>query len=140
MNSLFNDIFLGIKKGYFWITYSLNDIKKKYRRKFLGQSWIIINTLLFILVIYFVFRQFLADKYDNYLIYFSIGYIVWSFMSGCINSSATLFFQSKSFLLNKYWPLSTFVFRLLLREIIIFFHNIIIIPFYFFIFRNMAWF
>lgn len=131
MLNLFDDIIIGLNKKLFWINYGFNDIKKSYRRKFLGQFWITINALLFILAIYFVFRYALAGSYNNYLIYLSIGYIIWLFMSGCINSSSTLFFQSKTFLLNKYWPLSAFVLRSWFREILVFSHNIIIIPFIF---------
>lgn len=131
MINLFDDSILGFKKKSFWLSHGLNDIKKNYRRKFLGQFWITINALLFILAIYFVFRYALADSYDNYLIYLSIGYVIWLYMSGCINSSSTLFFQNKAFLLNKYWPLSAFVLRSWFREILVFSHNIMIIPFVF---------
>ena len=133
MLKLFDDIILGFKKKEFWIYHGLNDIKRNYRRKFLGQLWITLNSYLFILGIYLVFSNSLADNYDNYLIYLSIGYILWIYISNCISSSTSLFLHAKSFLLNKYWPLSTFVLRLLFREILVFSHNIIGIPFIFFL-------
>ena len=125
----FSDISLGIKKFNFWTTYGLNDIKAKYRRTKLGQWWITLSVALFLFIIGGFFKGAFYADFDIYLAYLSVGYISWLFMQDCVNGGCNILIQSKSFLLQKSWPISVFIFRFIYREIIILLHHaVLLIP------------
>ena len=127
LKNFFLDIFLGIKKYNFWMTYGINDIKTKYRRTKLGQWWITLSVALFLFIIGGFFKGAFYADFDVYLAYLSVGYISWLFMQDCVNGGCNILIQSKSFLLQKSWPVSIFIFRFIYKEIIIFLHHVILL-------------
>ncbi len=60
------------------------DVKLKYRRSFLGYVWSILNPLLIMMVISFVFSKFFSRGIANYPVYLITGRTLFEF-----NSSAT---------------------------------------------------
>ena len=134
LKNFFLDIFLGIKKFNFWKTYGVNDIKSKYRRTKLGQWWITSSVALFLIIIGGFFKETFYDDSHIYLAYLSVGYISWLFMQDCVNGGCNILIQSKSFLLQKSWPISVFIFRFICREIIILLHHVVLlIPIFLFL-------
>ena len=127
LKNFFLDIFLGIKKYNFWMTYGINDIKTKYRRTKLGQWWITLSVALFLFIIGGFFKGAFYADFDIYLAYLSVGYISWLFMQDCVNGGCNILIQSKSFLLQKSWPISIFIFRFIYREIIILLHHAVLL-------------
>lgn len=57
------------------------ELKARYKNTVFGFLWILINPLLQMLVIGFVFRFFIKDPIDNYYLYLFSGLLVWNFFS-----------------------------------------------------------
>lgn len=59
------------------------DIKLKYRRSFLGYLWSVLNPLLIMMVLSFVFSNLFGDKFavPNFPVYLLTGQIIFNFMS-----------------------------------------------------------
>lgn len=57
------------------------DFTQKYKRTFLGVLWSILAPLSSLLVMYFIFGTFFADKLPSYMTYLFAGQIVYSFFS-----------------------------------------------------------
>jgi len=128
IKSALQDISGGIKNYQFWITFGNNDIKSKYRRTKLGQWWITLSVAIFIFVVGGIFGTTFYSEYEFYLVYLSIGYISWLFMQECINVGSSILTQAKPFLLQKNWPKSIFILRLIYREMLILLHHILLLP------------
>ena len=122
------DLTNGAKNHEFWMTFGMNDVKAKYKRSRLGQWWITLSVALFIFVIAGLFRGVFSVESDNYLAYVSVGYVLWLFMQDSINTGTVILAQAKPFLMQRKWPISTFVYRLVYREILIFLHHIVLLP------------
>ncbi len=123
-----SDVTAGAGLNEFWMTYGLNDIKAKYRRSKLGQWWITLSVAIFIVVIGGFYRGVFKSDDQAYLLYLALGYILWLFISDTIVSACTILMQAKPFLMQRRWPVSTFVYRLLYRETLILLHHIVILP------------
>jgi len=57
------------------------DIKLKYRRSVLGYLWSVLNPLLTMVVMYFVFSNVFSRTIPNFLIYLLSGQLLFTFMS-----------------------------------------------------------
>lgn len=128
IKSALQDIAVGIKNYQFWIIFGNNDIKSKYRRTKLGQWWITLSVAIFIFVVGGIFGSTFYSDYEFYLVYLSIGYISWLFMQECVNVGSSILTQAKPFLLQKNWPKSIFILRLIYRETLILLHHILLLP------------
>lgn len=58
----------------------VSDLKVKYANSILGFAWSLLNPLLMMLVLYFVFSNFF-DSGGNFVLYILTGLLVWRFFS-----------------------------------------------------------
>lgn len=58
----------------------ISDLKVKYANSVIGFAWSMLNPLLYMLVLYFVFSGFYKDQ-SNFVLYILIGLLVWRFFS-----------------------------------------------------------
>jgi len=57
------------------------EFKVRYKRTVFGFLWVLINPILQMLVIGFVFRYFIKDPIPNYFLYLIVGLLVWNFFT-----------------------------------------------------------
>jgi lipopolysaccharide transport system permease protein len=89
----------------------ISDLKVKYASSVLGFAWSMLNPLLMMLVLYFVFSGFYKTQ-ENFVLYIFIGLLVWRFFSigttislGSIVGRANL--VTKIFIPREILPLSS---------------------------------
>jgi lipopolysaccharide transport system permease protein len=58
----------------------VSDLKVKYQSSVLGFAWSLLNPLLMMLVLYFVFSNVFRFEVENFALYILIGIIVWRFL------------------------------------------------------------
>ena len=122
------DVTEGFQQRQFWMTFGMNDIKAKYRRSKLGQWWITLSVAAFILIIGGLYRGIFDADAGTYWAYLGVGYIAWLFIQDSVNTGCLILAQAKPFMLQRNWPASTFVFRLVYRELLIMAHHAILLP------------
>ena len=123
-----DDVISGARQYQFWVTFGSNDIKAKYRRSKLGQLWITLSVAIFIFVIGGLYRGIFSDDSGTYMAYLAVGYICWLFMQSAVNTGCMAIIQAKPILMQKSWPISTFIYRLVYREILILAHHSVLLP------------
>ena len=67
-------------------TFAIFDLKLKYKNSFLGFLWSLLEPLLMLTVLYFVFTNIFRTDVENYPLYLFIGIIIW----GMFNRGTTL--------------------------------------------------
>ncbi len=111
-----------------WLLLGMNDIRQRYRRSRLGQFWITLamaTTIISLGLLYaYLFRQPLAQ----YLPYLGTSFVVWGLISSIVMDSCSVFIGAEGFLRQVPLPKSVFVHRMLVRNGVIFVHNMIILP------------
>jgi ABC-2 type transport system permease protein len=69
---------------HFWellISMTQKELTARYKNTFFGFLWVIINPLIQMLVIGFVFRFFIKEPIENYYFYLLVGLLIWNFFS-----------------------------------------------------------
>lgn len=65
------------------------NLKKKYRRSVLGYIWCVLNPLMVMLIMNFVFSEMFRSKIDNFPVYLFAGRMMFFFITGSTQSMAT---------------------------------------------------
>lgn len=60
---------------------TISDLKVKYQSSVLGFAWSLLNPLLMMLVLYFVFMNVFRFEQENFALYLLIGIIAWRFLA-----------------------------------------------------------
>lgn len=128
------------QKLYLALMLGWQDIKQRYRRSKLGPFWLTISMGVMIAMIGIVFGQVLSTPMDNYLPFLATGIILWSYISATVVDSSSVFIEAQGMIRQLDLPLSLYPIRVLWRNIVIFCHNIIILPLVFVIIgKGVTW-
>lgn len=110
-----------------WYMLGTQDIKMRYRRSSIGPFWITISMAITVFSMGFLYGHLFKIKLEHYFPYLATGIIGWNFLSTLFLESSNAFIESESYIKNQESFFSLFIARLVLRNIIIFAHNIVVV-------------
>ena len=88
------------------------DLKLKYRRSFLGYLWSLLNPLLMMCVMSFVFSTIFQSTIPNFPLYLICGQTLWSFFNESTNMAMYSVLQNGALIKKVYIPMAeTFVYE-----------------------------
>ncbi len=87
----------------------LRDLKSRYKLTKLGFYWLIINPILQMIIIGFVFQYFVAIRIDNYFIFLFIGIITWNYFSNTSAKNSTIIINEKALIQKSNFPRETII-------------------------------
>ena len=134
MISTLREIFSLIFKPALFLSLGWNDILKRYRRSLFGPFWITLTMLIQTTILSVIFSKLLGQDINFFVPYLCLGLIIWAFISNTLTEATSLFVDYSNLIKQVKISLFLHVLRLLWRNIIIFLHNLAIVPivFYFF--------
>jgi lipopolysaccharide transport system permease protein len=127
LKSGLEEIKLGLTSHEQWLYMAVQDMKLRYRRSMIGPWWVTISSGVMVMMLGFLWSHIFGTNLENYLPYFAVGFVLWSWMSSQILDAAGGFFQFQGIIKQVKLPLPIFVLRLNVRQCIVLLHNSIII-------------
>src|SRR5579871_188474 len=119
-----------LKKGFslhrVWGHLGWLEVKQRYRRSVIGPWWISLSMLIFILMMGIVFSRLFHQRLDEYIPFFTAGFLFWNFISSSVVEAADLFKSNEGFIKQINLPYSLYVFKHLMRQVICLLHNLVI--------------
>ncbi|MFA5025588.1 MAG: ABC transporter permease [Candidatus Shapirobacteria bacterium] len=112
---------IGLSQRRWWdflVTMTEREIKSKYKLSFLGIFWIILNPLIQMLVIGFIFKFFTPIKTENYLLYLFSGLIVWNFFSSSVTRSTPAIVNERYLLKKAKFPREMIILSIVLSNFV----------------------
>jgi lipopolysaccharide transport system permease protein len=103
-------------------------VSQRYKIYSIGAFWLTINMGVLILTLALVFGSVFHISMKEFLPFLSVGLILWTFVSGVVSDGAVAFISHEQTILQMPIPLFTYVLKIYFRNLIIFVHNIAIIP------------
>jgi lipopolysaccharide transport system permease protein len=85
------------RSSHAWLVlqFALKDFKIRYTHSTLGYAWSVLNPLLFFLIYYFVFTNFMRLDVPNYPGFLLLGVALWNFYSeGTTNGASSLLMRA----------------------------------------------
>ena len=94
------------------------DLAVRYRRSAIGFLWTMLQPLLSLAVIYFVFNYLFSNRLPDYPVYVLAGMLWWNFVSQGITSGMTSLQSNKGLLINFPLPAELFVVSAILAGLV----------------------
>ena len=117
------DIIQGAYASHLWAHLAWLDIRRHYRRSKLGPFWLTISMGVLVAVLGTLYSTLLKVEVEDYVPFLALGFIVWGLISSMITEGCTAFTSAGNIIKQVSLPLSVHVYRLVWRQLIIFFHN-----------------
>lgn len=111
-----------------WLLLGMNDIRQRYRRSRLGQFWITLAMAITIVTLGFLYAYLFHQPLADYLPYLGTSFVIWGLLANIVLDACSVFIGAEGYLRQVPLPKSVFVHRMLVRNGIIFLHNLLIVP------------
>ena len=121
------EILSAFKSHSQWLYLGIQDIRLRYRRSIIGPWWVTISTGIMIALLGFLWSHIFNQTIETYLPFFTLGFILWNWISAQLNDAASGFNQFQGTIKQIKLPFPIFTLRLAVRQMLILFHNAIII-------------
>lgn len=131
----YSEVIAIARKWPIWLMLGSQDIKLRYRRSSLGPFWITISMAVTVCSMGFLYGHLFKADLNHYFPYLTAGIISWSFISTLLSESSNTFIESERYIRNQETFLSLFLLRLILRNSLVFLHNLLVLIPVFFIFH-----
>lgn len=120
------DIRQGLQNWHLWAVMGWQDILQRYRRSVLGPFWITVSMGILVVSLGVIYAKLFNVPINDYLPFLTLGLLAWGVIASIVNEGCQVFTSSENFIRQIHVPLSTFVFRLMWRNLIVFGHNLVI--------------
>ena len=121
-----DDLVSGWRQRGLWGHLGWQDVRQRYRRSVLGPGWITISMAVTAVALGILYAGLFGNELSVQLPYILVGFIVWGFISGCINEGSNVFINNHGLIKHLPAPLSVHVYRLIWRQVLFFAHNLVV--------------
>lgn len=106
-----------------WYVLGFQDVQLRYRRSAIGPLWLTLSTAIMIYSMGFLYSHLFKLDLNVYFPYLASGFICWQFIATLLNESTSAFIDAINYIRNQESFYSVFLMRIVLRNVIVFFHN-----------------
>ncbi|MGE0734281.1 MAG: ABC transporter permease [Alphaproteobacteria bacterium] len=117
------DIKGGFAAWRIWGTMGWQDIRQRYRRSILGPFWITLSMGMMIAAVGLTFGTLFGANMQTYLPFLTLGLLIWQFISASVSDGCQAFTFAEVYIKQVDLPLTTYVYRFVWRNLLLFFHN-----------------
>lgn len=122
-----NDIKTGLQKWRVWLMLAYQDIKLRYRRSVLGPFWLTLSMAITVYSMGYLYSHLFHTDIQSYFPFLVAGMLSWTLISTAITELTDAFITSDGLIKQIKLPYSLYIHRVVSRNIIIFFHNVLVI-------------
>jgi lipopolysaccharide transport system permease protein len=126
LNSAIEDLKKGMLQYNVWLHLGWIEVKQRYRRSVIGPWWISLSMLIFIVMMGIVFSRLFHQQLDEYIPFFTAGFLFWTFISSSIIEASEIFKSNGGFIKQVNLPFSLYVYKHLVRQTVCLAHNFVI--------------
>jgi lipopolysaccharide transport system permease protein len=121
------DIADGLRLWRLAATLGWLDIRLRYRGSILGPFWLTLSTALMVGSLGFLYSALFHTDIHEYLPFLALSQVLWTLLSTLVMEATTCFTQAEGIIRAVRMPLTLHAMRLLVRNVLVFAHNIVVI-------------
>lgn len=131
MKVQYGEVFSDIKDGFLdwrmWSRLGWKETVRRYRRTIIGPFWTTLSLGIFIVAMGLVWAQLWKQDIKDYLPFLTAGMLAWGFFQSIVNEGCPVFTGASALITSMQVPYTALTCAVVWRNVIIFFHNIIIL-------------
>ncbi len=120
------DLYGAARDWRLWIVIGWLEVSQRYRRSIIGPFWITLSLGFVVLGLGIVYSSLFRQNTSEYIPYLAVGLIVWTFLASLMSEGCSSFVASEASIKMLPAPLSVHIYRMVWRNIIILFHNMLV--------------
>jgi ABC-type polysaccharide/polyol phosphate export permease len=109
------------KKDRFWLDFLFamteKEIKARYKHAILGFLWILLNPIIQMMVIGFVFQFFIPVNVDNYFLFLFSGLLPWNFFAYSVSKNTPMIINERSLIQKANFPRESIILSVVLSNL-----------------------
>lgn len=121
------DLREGLGSYSVWTILGWYDIRQRYRRSTIGPLWITLSLAITVAAMGVLYGKLFHQEIHSYLPYLTSGMVIWSLVSSTITESTNVFVAAGGIIQQIRLPLSLHVLRMIVRNLVIFGHNMLVV-------------
>jgi ABC-type polysaccharide/polyol phosphate export permease len=121
------DIIDGLLAFRIWTRLGWQEVKRRYRRTVFGPFWTTLSIGMFIGGMVFIWAPLFHADVRSYLPFLSAGLVAWTFATALITEGCGTYTAGVSLITQLNFPYTVLNFMVVWRNIIVFFHNVLIV-------------
>lgn len=126
---------LGVLKKYRVVVHlSWDNIKVRYARSVIGPFWLVLATAISALGLGYIWSTLFHQDKGTFIPALCVGLIIWQFISSCILEASNCYIENAAIIKNTVNPVLMFPLITIIRNLLIFCHNLVIIAVVFLIY------
>ena len=122
------DLLEGLQRSWLWSTLALRDIKLRYQGSLLGPLWVTVSYAVMVASISTIYARLFRQDVTSYMPFLMVGLVVWLFISSILTEGCVTFVNAAPIIQQVRVPLSLHVYRTVSRCVLVFAHNLVIVP------------
>jgi ABC-2 type transport system permease protein/lipopolysaccharide transport system permease protein len=126
MASALQDIRQSLSQYQIWLNLGFLEVKQRYRRSVLGPWWITLTMSIFILAMGTIFSRLFKQNLSEYIPFFTVGFLMWSFISTCISEATEILKSNNGFIKQVKLPYNIYLLKFFTKNLIILAHNLVV--------------
>lgn len=121
-----NDLLQGARSVALWSGMGWIEVRRRYKRTVLGPFWSTASTAIFVTALGILWSQFWNIEPGQYLPYLTAGFLIWLMFSSNVTEGCNTFISSQQMIMQAASPLTIYIIVVLWRNLLIYFHNILV--------------
>ncbi|TGS71791.1 ABC transporter permease [Mesorhizobium sp. M3A.F.Ca.ET.174.01.1.1] len=113
---LLRDVIRSVLLYRVWFFIGVQDIKRRYRRSFIGPLWILLNLGVYVGAIGFVYGVMFGQDLKAFLPYLMLGFVTWGLISSSIVDAGTVFISAEGYIKQFSYPKQIYILRALVSN------------------------
>jgi ABC-type polysaccharide/polyol phosphate export permease len=99
-----------------WFFIGIQDVKRRYRRSFIGPLWILINLGVYVGAIGFVYGVMFGQDLRAFLPYLMLGFVAWGLISASMVDAGMVFVSAEGYIKQFSYPKQIYILRALVSS------------------------
>jgi ABC-type polysaccharide/polyol phosphate export permease len=121
------DLRQGIAAIHIWPMLGWQEVRQRYRRSVLGPFWLTISTGVLVGAMGPLYGRLFDLDIRTYFPYLGVSYVLWAWIATAINEACNGFIGAESYIKQVKLPLSVHMLRVAWKNLVVFFHNLLVI-------------
>jgi lipopolysaccharide transport system permease protein len=122
-----NDLANGVTQWHVWTSMGWQEVKRRYRRTVFGPFWATLSIGAFIGGMVYIWAPLFKTDVSSYLPFLASGLVSWAFATALMTEGCNTYISGASVITQLNFPYMILNFSVVWRNIIVFFHNVLIV-------------